>query len=333
MSTITNQRIRLAIDCSQMGGINDVITGNTPQFWNGVDLEFELAFFYGSNLIDISNLDSITVDLKQSDPRTGQPLMSGTLASGSLNPGLTLEAWLGGAPSDCHALVEFTNSETNLDLPDDISDGYWLVISALTNDSPAHKIVLGAPPLTIVERGEGVTPPASVVTPIYYTAAQSDARYQRSVDLTSINAHLATLDTEMTAVTTTANAAMPKAGGAFTGAVTITGLTGVLKAPSGVLTGGATTSDLPEGTNLYWTSARFNTALAAVTGAASGVCPLDSGSKVPAAYLPSVTVNNTYVVASQAAMLALSANVGDVAIRTDISETSSRRHARRNAGN
>lgn len=251
MSTIANQRIRLAIDVSQMANINDVITGNTPQFWNGVDLQFELAFFYGANLIDISNLDSITVDLKDSDPRTGLPVMSATLASGSFNPGLTLDAWLGGAPSDCHALITFTNSETNIDLQDDLGDTYWLVISALTNDSPAHKLVMGGTPLNVVEGGEGVTPPASVVTPIYYTAAQSDARYTLSVDLTTINTHLSTLDSEMTAVTATANAAMPKSGGTFTGPVTITGLSGVLKAPSGVLTGGATTSDLPEGSNLY----------------------------------------------------------------------------------
>ena len=102
----------------------------------------------------------------------------------------------------------------------------------------------------MVEGGEGVEPPASVVTPIYLTL-QSDARYSRSVDLTSINSQLATLDSETTAVTATANAAMPKSGGTFSGAVTLTGLSGVLKAPSGVITGGATTSDLPEGSNLY----------------------------------------------------------------------------------
>ena len=77
---ISNQRIRLAIDTSQMGTINDVLTGATPQFWNGVDLQFELAIFYGAALAAVSNLDSITVDVKQGSPRTGLPLMSKTLA-------------------------------------------------------------------------------------------------------------------------------------------------------------------------------------------------------------------------------------------------------------
>jgi hypothetical protein len=41
----------------------------------------------------------------------------------------------------------------------------------------------------------------------------------------------------------------------FTG-LTLSSLTGVLKAPGGVLTGSATTSDMPEGSNLYYTDAR-----------------------------------------------------------------------------
>jgi hypothetical protein len=47
-----------------MGAINGVLTGATPQFWNGVDLQFEIALFYGSTLLAVSNLDSITVDVK-----------------------------------------------------------------------------------------------------------------------------------------------------------------------------------------------------------------------------------------------------------------------------
>ena len=47
------------------------------------------------------------------------------------------------------------------------------------------------------------------------------------------------------------------------GTLTIDSLSGVLKASAGIVSGGATTTDLPEGTNLYYTSARFNTAFAA----------------------------------------------------------------------
>ena len=46
------------------------------------------------------------------------------------------------------------------------------------------------------------------------------------------------------------------------------------------------TSVVPELTNLYWTQARFDTALGAVKGVANGVCPLDSGVKISTTYLP-----------------------------------------------
>jgi hypothetical protein len=58
------------------------------------------------------------------------------------------------------------------------------------------------------------------------------------------------------------------------------------------------------------------------TGTASGNIPvLDSNGKLDTNVLPSLTINNTYVVSTQIAMLALSANVGDVAVRTDLSKS------------
>ena len=56
-------------------------------------------------------------------------------------------------------------------------------------------------------------------------------------------------------------------------------------------------------------------------GAVSGIASLDSTGKVPAAQLPDIAISDTFVVASQAAMLALSADVGDLAVRTDVNKT------------
>ena len=52
-------------------------------------------------------------------------------------------------------------------------------------------------------------------------------------------------------------------------------------------------------------------------GAFDGVATLDSAGKVPAAQMPAISITDTFVVASEAAMLALTAQTGDVAIRTD----------------
>lgn len=54
-------------------------------------------------------------------------------------------------------------------------------------------------------------------------------------------------------------------------------------------------------------------------GAANGVAPLDAGGKISTSYLPSLAITEVFTVNSQAAMLALVADEGDVAIRTDLS--------------
>ena len=56
-------------------------------------------------------------------------------------------------------------------------------------------------------------------------------------------------------------------------------------------------------------------------GANSGIASLDSSGKVPTSQLPSIAIHQTSVVSSQAAMLALTADIGDIAVRTDVSKT------------
>ena len=53
----------------------------------------------------------------------------------------------------------------------------------------------------------------------------------------------------------------------------------------------------------------------------SGYVGLDSSSKINPIYLPSIAITDTFVVNSQAAMLALAVEVGDIAIRTDVLKT------------
>jgi hypothetical protein len=56
-------------------------------------------------------------------------------------------------------------------------------------------------------------------------------------------------------------------------------------------------------------------------GISGGYASLDSGGKIPSSQIPAVAVSNTTVVASQSAMLALTAQEGDIAIRTDLNKT------------
>lgn len=64
------------------------------------------------------------------------------------------------------------------------------------------------------------------------------------------------------------------------------------------------------------------TAASKNTGTASGQIPvLDAGGKLDAAILPAIAITDTFVVASQAAMLALTVEVGDIAVRTDLNKS------------
>jgi hypothetical protein len=56
-------------------------------------------------------------------------------------------------------------------------------------------------------------------------------------------------------------------------------------------------------------------------GAVSGIASLDGSGLIPTNQLPALAITETSVVVSQAAMLALTAQVGDVAVRTDVNKS------------
>jgi hypothetical protein len=79
------------------------------------------------------------------------------------------------------------------------------------------------------------------------------------------------------------------------------------------------------GTQLASTISDFATAADArigiQKGVANGLATLGSDNKIPNSQLPALAITDTFPVASQAAMLALTAEVGDVAVRTDLNKT------------
>ena len=56
-------------------------------------------------------------------------------------------------------------------------------------------------------------------------------------------------------------------------------------------------------------------------GVANGIAPLDGTGKVPIDHLPALAISETFVVNSQSAMLALTAQTGDIAVRTDVNKS------------
>ena len=56
-------------------------------------------------------------------------------------------------------------------------------------------------------------------------------------------------------------------------------------------------------------------------GAVSGIASLDGSGLIPTSQLPALAITTTQVATSQAAMLALTAEIGDVAVRTDVNKS------------
>lgn len=78
--------------------------------------------------------------------------------------------------------------------------------------------------------------------------------------------------------------------------------------------------------NRYYTETEIDAALSAKLnssekGITNGVATLGSDGKIPASQLPAIAIKETFTVANQSAMLALSAQRGDMAIRTDNGRT------------
>lgn len=89
---------------------------------------------------------------------------------------------------------------------------------------------------------------------------------------------------------------------------------------SGIATGTVRTITMPNAdVNLGLVSTAVQSS---EKGAANGVATLDAGGKLSAGQVPAIAITDTFVVASQAAMLALStAQTGDVAVRTDLNKS------------
>lgn len=80
---------------------------------------------------------------------------------------------------------------------------------------------------------------------------------------------------------------------------------------------GKSTTDLAEGSNLYFTDTRADARITAQKGVANGLASLDAAGKIPSSQIPALAISSISTVNSQAAQLALVAQEGDVAVRTD----------------
>lgn len=100
--------------------------------------------------------------------------------------------------------------------------------------------------------------------------------------------------------------------------LTTTGTAGTYKSVTTDVYGRVTAGTNPTTLAGYGITDAVSTSQIGVPG---GVASLDGTGKLPVSQLPATAIVNTNVVASQSAMLALTAQVGDIAVRTDLNKT------------
>jgi hypothetical protein len=97
---------------------------------------------------------------------------------------------------------------------------------------------------------------------------------------------------------------------------------GDVNGPAGAANGSVAVFDGTSGKLIKDSGVTLGTAASTNTGTSAGNVPLLDGSgQLDTAVIPAIAITDVFVVASQAAMLALAAQKGDIAIRTDLNKS------------
>lgn len=161
MATFPRERIRLQIDTSLKIGnsaITDQRTAESPAAWKGTSVQFEIALFDDGELLDISNIQTLTFIAKDPNNKRGDLILQKSISQASMDLTLTQDAW--DAKTGQHAVIQFNSSEMGIDLQGKDYRDLWLMVYGLTNLN--EQVAFGAASLRVYETGIAGGP----VTPV-----------------------------------------------------------------------------------------------------------------------------------------------------------------------
>lgn len=179
MATAEYHTIRIAFDMAKsFEDVVDKLSGRTPQFWRGNDLRFEVAIMRNGDILDVSNLASLTLEVRDDQNIVSAPLMQKTVAGGAMDNTVTGTTW--GNNTKQHATFDFTDAETNLSSPGSVFKSTWedvkyIVLHGVT--TLGNVITYQSGPIIFREDGAGSagTPPTNDDN--FYTKDQVDAAF------------------------------------------------------------------------------------------------------------------------------------------------------------
>jgi hypothetical protein len=159
------ERIRLAVQVtapSEVEEITDKITGQSPDFWRGTDLQFELGFFWDADSLkelDISNFATIRLDIRDPINRRGPAIISETIGQVDMDPAMTAETWADDTRQ--HAKIVVSKAKTFIDMLGKNERDLLLVLSVVMISGDED--VLGVCGIRVSEAGLNST----LTTPVF----------------------------------------------------------------------------------------------------------------------------------------------------------------------
>ncbi|MFA5258177.1 MAG: hypothetical protein WC360_08500 [Opitutales bacterium] len=168
--------IYIQADLADFDSPLDIRRNDTPAFWSGTDLQFNLGIFQFGVLRDVSDLASLTLEIKPTGSRgerpdpTAAPLMSKTVTS--FDNSLSEGEWYGF--THAHASVIFTAGESCIP-----AGMHWLVVTAVTKHNPSQSLTLCAGAIDVQQDGYDTAEQVQASGSTAYSKAEADARFAR----------------------------------------------------------------------------------------------------------------------------------------------------------
>ena len=174
MSTLTARKVRFSADYRAPFGsatLKDEYTGQVIETVRGNATRFEVTFYEGPVLADLSEVQTLNLKIQPSQTEDG-PLADKTLALADLDLTTDAESWSDGTKQ--HAAFLLSNADMNIAMAGEMQS-LWLVVTAITTDG--FEVTLAAGTILLHEDNNGslAEPPENPGT--YLTLEQGDARY------------------------------------------------------------------------------------------------------------------------------------------------------------
>ncbi len=165
MPTFNTQVIRIAADTTSKDNVLDLNTSAEPQAWWARDLTMQVGVFAGPTLLDVSDLQSVTVNLKDPSNLDGSPLVTKTITA--FDNTTTADTWAAGTQQ--HFVVTFAADDLSFSLTNSARLVH-LVMTGITTGGKTGTICVGT--VNIIDDG-GNSPSANPANAITVSQAQA----------------------------------------------------------------------------------------------------------------------------------------------------------------